>query len=97
MNTKIAEAAKVLAGELLDKEPLPHNAIVLRTGNGLKFITLLFEGEWVDVPVNYHVSIHQQSVTIYKEGDDNDKMIAALKNKDYIVMKKEDILGKLQA
>ncbi|MFI3184922.1 MAG: BRO family protein [Methylococcaceae bacterium] len=85
-------------GELLPKESaLPHDAITLRTIDGLRYLSIIFEG-CVGTKVNYNVSINQQFVSISKVDEENDdKIIAAMKDKGYIVVKKTDVISKLQA
>jgi Rha family phage regulatory protein len=90
-----------IEGELVEKPSIPTDTIAISLNGGTGAMNIIFNGANDSAAQDYYVKICQSEVSITKLCNERfkttEEIIADLVEDGYIVMKKADLLGRLQA
>jgi Rha family phage regulatory protein len=97
----VVERIKSVAGELVEKPSIPTDTISLSLNGGTGAMNIIFNGANDNAAQDYYVKICQSEVSITKLCNERfkttEEIIADLVEDGYIVMKKAELLGRLEA
>ena len=91
-----------IEGELVEKSVIPIDTISLSLNGGTRFMSLIFNGKNDNATQDYLVKVAQDFISVQALNDNEqvksqEQFMTALLEDDYIVMKKAELLGRLQA
>lgn len=90
-----------IEGELVEKPSIPTDTIAISLNGGTGAMNIIFNGANDNAAQDYYVKICRSEVSITKLCNERfkttEEIIADLVEDGYIVMKKADLLGRLQA
>lgn len=91
-----------IEGELVEKSPIPTDTIAVSLNGGTRFMSLIFNGKNDNATQDYLVKVAQDFISVQALNDNEqvksqEQFMTALLEDDYIVMKKAELLGRLQA
>ncbi len=91
-----------IEGELVEKSPIPTDTITISLDGGTRSMRIIFDGKNDNPTQDYLAKVAQNFVYIQALKDNEqvksqEQFMAALLEDDYIVMKKAELLGRLQA
>ena len=91
-----------IEGELVEKSAIPTDTISLSLNGGTRFMSLIFNGKNDNATQDYLVKVAQDFISVQALNDNEqvksqEQFMTALLEDDYIVMKKAELLGRLQA
>lgn len=89
-------------GELVEKSPIPTDTISVSLNGGTRYMTIIFNGKNDNPSQDYLVKVAQDFISVQALNDNEqvksqEQFMTALLEDDYIVMKKAELLGRLQA
>ena len=90
-----------IEGELVEKSPIPTDTISVSLNGGTRFMSLIFNGKNDNATQDYLVKVAQDFISVQALNDNEqvksqEQFMTALLEDDYIVMKKAELLGRLQ-
>ena len=98
----VVERIKSVAGELVEKPSIPTDTITASLNGGTRYMTIIFNGKNDNPSQDYLVKVAQDFISVQALNDNEqvksqEQFMTALLEDDYIVIKKDDLLGRLQA
>ena len=89
-------------GELVEKSAIPTDTIAVSLNGATRSMTIIFNGKNDNATQDYLVKVAQDFISVQALNDNEqvksqEQFMTALLEDDYIVMKKAELLGRLQA
>ena len=91
-----------IEGDLVEKSPIPTDTISVSLNGATRFMSLIFNGKNDNPSQDYLAKVAQDFISVQALNDNEQVMtkeqfMASLLEDDYIVMKKAELLGRLEA